>query len=135
MVDGLTTICSVPPRRTYEEWFKIFNIYYTTSRSLSKVIRIIMETYLELSVQARNQELFRSKEASWNKCTSINTTRDTGGPWGACTAPSFFCVTKRKKGNKGKKRKSFKVETIKRLSPKSKCYCFSHSRATKISDH
>ena len=37
---------------------------------------------------------------------------------------------KEKRGTK--KRKSFKAETIKRLSPRSKCYCFSHSRASRI---
>ena len=37
-----------------------------------------------------------------------------------------------KKGKQRKKRKSFKAETIKRLSPRSKCYCFSHSRASRI---
>ena len=31
-----------------------------------------------------------------------------------------------------KKRKSFKAETIKRLSPRSKCCCFRLSRASKI---
>ena len=35
-----------------------------------------------------------------------------------------FCVAKIKKGEKRKKRKSFKEETIKRLSPRSTCYCF-----------
>ena len=46
--------------------------------------------------------------------------------------PQLFCVAKRKKLNKGKKGKSFKPETIKRLPPKSKCYCFSHCRASRI---
>ena len=46
--------------------------------------------------------------------------------------PQLFCVAKRKKLNKGKKGKSFKAETIKRLPPKSKCYCFSHCRASRI---
>ena len=41
-------------------------------------------------------------------------------------APPLFYVAKIKKGNKEKERKSFKVETIKRLSPRSKCYCFSN---------
>ena len=36
-----------------------------------------------------------------------------------------FWVAKRKKGNR-EKRNSFKAETIERLSPRSKCYCFSH---------
>ena len=46
--------------------------------------------------------------------------------------PPLFCVAKRKKENKGKKRKYLKVETIKRLSPRSKCYYFSHSRVSRI---
>ena len=46
--------------------------------------------------------------------------------------PPLFSVTKRKKGNKEKKKGCFKVETIKRLLPRSKCYCFSHSRVSRI---
>ena len=34
--------------------------------------RIIMETYIELSAQARNQDFCRAGEVSWNKGTSIN---------------------------------------------------------------
>ena len=34
--------------------------------------------------------------------------------------------------DKEQKRKGFKAETIKRLSPRSKYYCFSHSRASRI---
>ena len=39
---------------------------------------------------------------------------------------------KKKNGNKGKSRNDFKAETIKRLSPRSKCYYFSHSRPPRI---
>ena len=46
--------------------------YYTTSRGLSKIIRINIDTYIELSVQARDQEFFRAGEVCWNKDTSIN---------------------------------------------------------------
>ena len=45
---------------------------------------------------------------------------------------ALFCVQKKKKKRKEKqrkKRKSFKAETIKRLSPRPKCYYFTHSRA------
>ena len=56
---------------------------------------------------------------------------NTGGAGGSM-APSLFCIAKRKKGNKGKKRKGFKAETIKKLSPKSKYYCFNRSRASRI---
>lgn len=41
--------------------------------------------------------------------------------------PYFFCIAKRKERSKEKKRKSFKGQTIKR----SKCYCFSHPRASR----
>ena len=47
-------------------------------------------------------------------------------------APLLFCVARKKKWKQRKKRKSFKAETIKRLSPRSKCYCFSYSRASRI---
>ena len=50
---------------------------------------------------------------------------------GAMALP-LFCIAKIKNGNKGKSRKDFKAETIKRLSPRVKCYCFSHSRAPRI---
>ena len=55
--------------------------------------------------------------------------RGGGGAMG-CGSP-LFCVAKRKKGNK-EERKSIKAETIKRLSPKSKCHCFSHCRVSRI---
>ena len=45
---------------------------------------------------------------------------------------SLFCVAKKKKGRERQKRKGFKAETIKRLSPRSKYYCFRHSRASRI---
>ena len=44
----------------------------------------------------------------------------------------FFFITKTKKEKKGKKRRSLKAETFKRLSPRSKCYCVNHSRASRI---
>ena len=53
-----------------------------------------------------------------------------GGPWGPW--PPLFCIAKRRKGNKEKKIKNLKSETIKKLSPRSKCYIFSHSRGSRI---
>ena len=58
------------------------------------------------------------------------------GPGGPCLSllhvlpPLLFCIGKRK----GKQRKieRFIAETIKKLSPRQKCYCFSHSRASRI---
>ena len=53
-----------------------------------------------------------------------------GGPGGH---GSFsFLLSKKEKGRQRQKRKGFKAETIKRLSPRSKYYCFSHSRAPRI---
>ena len=40
--------------------------------------------------------------------------------------------SKKKKGKPRKKRTIFKAETIERLSPRSKYYCFSHSRVSRI---
>ena len=53
------------------------------------------------------------------------------GGWGGHGPPTFL-HTKKKKGRQRQKRKGFKVETIKRLSLRSKYYCFSHSRASAI---
>ena len=47
--------------------------------------------------------------------------------------PHFFGSKKKREANEQtKKRKSFKAETTKRLSPRSKCYSFSHSKASRI---
>ena len=47
--------------------------------------------------------------------------------------PHFFGSKKKREANEqAKKRKSFKAETTKRLSPRSKCYSFSHSKASRI---
>ena len=55
---------------------------------------------------------------------------DTEGP--EDIASPHFCLAKRKNCRKGKKkRKSLNTDTIKRLSPRTKCYCFSHSRASR----
>ena len=45
---------------------------------------------------------------------------------------THFSIAKTKKENKGKK--SFKKEAIKKLSLRSKWYCFSHSRASRIQE-
>ena len=55
---------------------------------------------------------------------------DTGDTWGGI-APHFFAYQKEKRETK-EKRKNFKAETIKSLSPRSQCYCFSHSRVSRI---
>ena len=63
-----------------------------------------------------------------------NRVDDTGGAGlQGAMAPPLFCVAKRKRQKK-KKRKSFKAGTIKRLSPRSmsQCYCFSHSTVSRI---
>ena len=57
---------------------------------------------------------------------------DTEGGWGEGHGTPTFLRSKKKKGKQWEKRKTFKAETIKRLSPRSKCYCFSHSRASRI---
>ena len=62
---------------------------------------------------------------------------DTGGAVGGHTmtppppTPTFL-HSKNKKGRQREKGKGFKAETIKRLSPRSKYYCFNHSRASRI---
>ena len=60
-----------------------------------------------------------------------NRADDTGVVEGGHGPPLFLC-SKNKKAKQRKKRKSFKAEIIKRLSPRLKCYCFSHSRVSRI---
>ena len=73
------------------------------------------------------QMILRIKQIKKYSSTLYQTgpTDDTGMAKGG-TWPQTFCLAKIKKGSKGKKAKSFKAETIKRLSPRSKCYCFSN---------
>ena len=46
--------------------------------------------------------------------------------------PPTFLHSKKKIRKQRGKRKNSKAETIKRLPPRLKCYCFSHSRAFRI---
>ena len=55
-----------------------------------------------------------------------------GGHESSPPLPPTFLRSKKKKGRQKQKRKGFKAETIKRLSSRSKYYCFSHSRASRI---
>ena len=61
-------------------------------------------------------------------------TKGRGGGWGGSGGndPPTFLRNKKKKKKQRKKTKSFNAEANKRLSPKSKCYCFSHSWAPRI---
>ena len=58
----------------------------------------------------------------WNRADDTG-----GGPW----TPTFLS-NKKKKGRQREKRKGFKAETTKSLSPRSKYDCFNHSRASRI---
>ena len=83
-----------------------------------------------------NKQVFIYHFNVYNFC--INSTCSQGrqhrGSRGGAFPPQtlLFCITKRKKQDKGKKKTGFKAETIKSLSPRSKYYCFSHSRASRI---
>ena len=58
-------------------------------------------------------------------CIIPNKADNTGGRASGAWFPTFLC-SKNKKGKQRENRKSVKAETIKRLSPRSKCYCFSN---------
>ena len=61
-----------------------------------------------------------------------------GGAGRVCTPPlpphpyPTFWRSEKKKGGQGQKRKGFKAETIKKLSPRLKYYWSSHSRVSRI---
>ena len=87
--------------------------------------------YLKVIIQAR-----LIVEAIWLFNTYLIRAGDTGGLGGrgeghATSLPTFL-HSEKKKGKQREKRKTFKAETIKRLSPRSKCYCFSNFRASRI---
>ena len=99
--------------------------------SLTSVV-CIMNNFAKL--QLLPMMLFSSEKELFSWTYLSNRAGDTGGAGGPCPPLPLFCVAKRKKGDKGKrqKRKGFKWKTFKRLSPRSKYYCFSHSRASRI---
>ena len=74
-------------------------------------------------------QMFHCWQLVW-LCQACIQTR--AGDTGEAIAPPTFLHSKKKKGRQREKRKGFKAETIKRLSPRSKYYCFNHSRATRI---
>ena len=78
------------------------------------------------------QCLLLRSQGNWADIIYIPARPATPGRVGGGMAPPLFCIAKRKQENKGEKRNNFRGETIKRLSQRSKCYCFSHSRAFKI---
>ena len=60
---------------------------------------------------------------------------DAGGEAGTHPTPrNFFAKQKEKKGKQRKRVNIFKAKTIKRLSPRSKCYSFCQSRASGIQE-
>ena len=73
-----------------------------------------------------------TEKSNFQKAKKCVQGRRHRGAWGVCPPPPLFCIAKRKNRNKGKSRKDFQAETIKRLSPRLKCYCFGHSRAPRI---
>ena len=58
MVDGLVAIRSVHCCAIYELRFKTFVTVVTHQSLNKKSLEIVMNTYIELSVQARSQESF-----------------------------------------------------------------------------
>ena len=58
--------------------------------------------------------------------------RHWGGEGGGGHGLPTFLRSKKKRGKQRKVRKTFKAETIKRLSLRSKLHCLSHSRASRI---
>ena len=83
-------------------------------------------------------DFIKNLETDLNESQKLNLilhrlTNNTGPatPTGAGSHAAFL-RSKKKKGRQRKKRKSLKAETIKRLSPRSKYYCFSHFRASRI---
>ena len=55
-----------------------------------------------------------------------------GGGYAPPHLPSLFFAQQKEKRETKEKKKSLKIEIIKRLSPRSKCYRYSHSTASRI---
>ena len=98
--------------------FKIAEIHipddfvFTSTWELSSTLKILTRAYY---VIAKDKALCTKNilQPRWDKQGRQH--RGTGGPWPP--SPHFFSAAKRKNRNKGKSRKDFKAETVKRLSP------------------
>ena len=79
------------------------------------------------------QQKRKQKWTRWTERNSLKRNIAQGWQhWGAGGhGPPTFLHSKRKK-RETKEKKSFRAGTIKRLSPRSKCYCFNHSRVSQI---
>ena len=107
-------------------WSKV-TIFLSVAKFFQTTLKIL--TLLHCQFVQKDSKFF-----FWSIASRIQTEYGdfkAGDTRGARGARPLFCVSKRKKGNK-EKRKSFKIEAIKRLSPRSKFYYFSHSRASRI---
>ena len=93
----------------------LWQVFHVKVRSI-KTDESLESCFWSLKIILRNQGMNKTDRAG-----------DTGGHGSLPT----FLRGKKKKGRQRQKRKGFKAETIKRLSPSSK-YCFSHSRASRI---
>ena len=71
VVDGMAADRSVPPRATFQEWFKTLVTFITLSAKAWSKSVVIMEKCAKLSVQTWNKEFFIAGEVSLNNDTSI----------------------------------------------------------------
>ena len=105
--------------------------YVFSQRRIQNLLKHLRWSFLQKIGNDSESLLFWEKGSSQMFDRFLNTGPATpGGPGGH--GPRLFFRIKKKIGKKRKKRKSFKAKTIKRLSPRSKCYYFSHSRASRI---
>ena len=87
-----------------------------TSKTVLLIIQHTLALFIKFTTMAKVNWWFRAGD-TWG----------AGGPW----SPTFL-RSKKKKGRQSEKRKGFKTESIKRLSPRSKYYCFNLCRASRI---
>ena len=130
--------CFAFPKSLWGLHFRYFVLvqYIVVQKLVKTFPRVIAQTYWNKTLNVLIYNLSIKEEKYQLDLSKLQGRRHrgTGGamPPPPPTIPLTSLNSKKKKGRQGQKRKGFKAETIERLSPRAKYYCFSHSRASRI---
>ena len=115
-------------------YLRVKNIKKSENKTSEVVLESIRKLFDEANVVIPVACIDRAHHVSETNDTAARPAT-MGGCGPMVMVPSTFLrskTNKQKKRKQRKKRNSFKAETVKSLSPTSKCHCFSHSRSYRI---
>ena len=133
--EGLTTFEVSPITMISENTSIFFYLCIISMRFIKQIYTFICKTNYDMKNDMAWYGLrlfmdFTTRKLTWQIYFQHFQNFRTGNTGEGGARPPIFCVSKRKKRKQREKRKSFKATTIKKLSARSKYYCFSRSRAS-----